>query len=243
MNCQARSLLISFGLHLGVIFLAFTLDSSFAHFAKPVVIDFTLMDNKGSAPEKPQKTYKPPAREPVRNRDNQKRTATVAERPRVVSAPIPASSQPSTSTEPQRVVPVSAPEQRYPGNVTAQTAPVSGGNGSGTGRGQAAGPGTGNSAETMRNRYLREHFEYIRTLIQRNLSYPARAQRMGWTGKVVVSFTILENGYTVNTRILSSSGYDLLDENVLNTIKTAEPFPKPPVKAEIKIPITYRLDY
>lgn len=245
MNCQFRALLISCALHLGAIFLTVTFNRSFAKLDKPVVIDFTLGDSKGSPPAIQHETPKAAVREHMRMKDIRKKTAPV-ERPRVLkTAPIPLASLPSLSTGIQGYLPVSAPASATtdPGSVNGNKMQATGGRGSGPGHGQAIGKGAENSAETMRNRYLSEHFEYIKTLIQSNLSYPARAQRMGWTGKVVVSFTILENGYAVNTRILSSSGYDLLDDNVLDTIKTVEPFPKPPIKAVLKIPITYRLDY
>ncbi len=114
---------------------------------------------------------------------------------------------------------------------------------SGPGRGQAAsGYGTGTSTEQLRKKYLAEQFDYIKKLIEKNIKYPARALRMGWTGRVLVSFTILENGHVANMKILSSSGYDLLDENILDTIKTVEPFPKPPVSALLKIPFDYRTE-
>jgi protein TonB len=119
-----------------------------------------------------------------------------------------------------------------------------GGGGTGNGKGQSpSGHGTGISTGQLKNRYLEEQFEYIKMLIEKNINYPARARRMGWTGKVVVSFIILENGRVSDMKIVKSSGYELLDDNVMETIRKVQPFPKPPVRAELKIPITYRLDY
>ena len=40
---------------------------------------------------------------------------------------------------------------------------------------------------------------------------------------------------------MESSGYELLDSNVVDTILDVQPFPKPPVKAEIVLPVTYAL--
>jgi protein TonB len=65
---------------------------------------------------------------------------------------------------------------------------------------------------------------------------------MGWKGKVLVSFIIKENGSVENSKVLTSSGYEILDKNVLSVIKEVQPFPKPPVKAELIIPIAYKLE-
>jgi periplasmic protein TonB len=112
------------------------------------------------------------------------------------------------------------------------------------GGGTSSGPadGGGNSADQMRNRYLKEHFAYIKDLIQRSISYPSRARKMGWTGRVVVSFIIHENGRVSNEKVVNSSGFELLDNNVITTIKAVAPFPRPPVKAELRVPIVYRLE-
>jgi protein TonB len=79
-------------------------------------------------------------------------------------------------------------------------------------------------------------------MIQQKITYPHVAKRFGWTGKVTVSFIVLENGRADNIKVLKSSGYNLLDRNVIETIKFVSPFPKPPVKAELRMPITYQLE-
>jgi periplasmic protein TonB len=121
------------------------------------------------------------------------------------------------------------------------------GSGTGTGIGSGSGSSTGRgrgraeSSESPRNRYLREHFEYIRDLILKNLSYPPMAKRLGWSGNVKVSFIIREDGRVEAVKIVETSGYDLLDKNVVETIHEAQPFPRPPVRAELVIPVTYTL--
>ncbi len=116
------------------------------------------------------------------------------------------------------------------------------GTGSGTGASVGPGKGRGESAESLRKRYLREHFAYIRDLILRNLTYPPMAKKLGWRGGVTVSFVVRENGYTEKIRILKNSGYEILDQNVIQTIREVEPFPRPPIKAELVIPVVYRLE-
>jgi protein TonB len=102
--------------------------------------------------------------------------------------------------------------------------------------------GTGNSEEKARMIYLKEHFGYIRNTIMKNLSYPHMARKMEWEGKVTVSFVVCENGYVENLKVLETSGFGLLDKNAVETIKKVSPFPKPPVRAELIMPIVYRLE-
>ncbi|NLW34405.1 MAG: energy transducer TonB [Syntrophorhabdus aromaticivorans] len=115
-----------------------------------------------------------------------------------------------------------------------------GGSGGGTGKGH--GTGSGDTAGALRMQYLREHFSYIRDLILKHLTYPPIAKKMGWKGKVVVSFVIRENGGVEKSKILASSGYEILDRQVLTVIRQVQPFPRPPVKAELIIPIVYKLE-
>lgn len=90
-------------------------------------------------------------------------------------------------------------------------------------------------------KYLKEHFLYIRDLIMKNIAYPRIARKMGWEGKVVISFVIKEDGSVDNIRVVESCGNNVLDKDAIETVKRAVPFPKPPVRAEIVIPVVYRL--
>jgi protein TonB len=263
MNCQAKALLTSLAVHSGLICLLFAICCSFDHPGKPVLIDFTLLDSKGSEPSGAEKESKHSPRPLARTKNTEQKQKAVLDEPRIADIlpshpkPIQAPATETTSTvavpatpSPSPVPAAAAVAQNVPsGDTTGKSGREggSGSTGSGTGHGQGrgeatSGNGTGNSPEQMRNRYLKEHFEYIRGLIQKNLLYPVRARRMGWEGRTVVSFTILENGRVQNIKILNSSGYNLLDDNVLETITKVEPFPKPPVRAELKIPVTYRLN-
>ena len=117
-----------------------------------------------------------------------------------------------------------------------------GGSGASAGRGLRGGPGQGQGeAGSGAGQYVAAHFAYIRDRILKNLSYPRIAERMGWKGRVTVSFIIREDGTAESIRVVESSGYDILDADAIKTIKTSQPFPKPPAKAELIIPITYRL--
>ncbi|MEF3169412.1 MAG: energy transducer TonB [Deltaproteobacteria bacterium] len=95
--------------------------------------------------------------------------------------------------------------------------------------------------DVKRAGYIREHFAYIRDIIHKNLVYPAIARKLKWQGSVTVSFVICDDGRIKNIRVLKSSGYDVLDSNVVETISGVQPLPKPPVSAELIIPVVYRL--
>jgi len=99
-----------------------------------------------------------------------------------------------------------------------------------------------NIRDSGRTGYLRANFSYIKDIINKKLTYPKTARQMGWEGKVKVSFTILSNGDAVDIRVIQSSGREILDKNAVETVKNASPFPRPPVAAEIIIPILYKLN-
>jgi protein TonB len=98
-----------------------------------------------------------------------------------------------------------------------------------------------NGAKQAEQHYLRQNFEHIRSLIMRNLTFPAAARKLGWTGKIRVSFIIREDGRVEDINIVSGSGHEVLDRNVLAAIRRTAPFPEPPVKAQLILPIVYSL--
>jgi len=125
-----------------------------------------------------------------------------------------------------------AVKERIPGAVGTAGAGI----GTNTDIGIADG---GNGA--ARIKYLKNHFAYIRDRILGNVNYPDAARRMGWRGKVVLSFIITADGSVRALKIIQSSGYKMLDNDAVESVQGAVPFPNPPVEAEIVIPITYHL--
>lgn len=89
--------------------------------------------------------------------------------------------------------------------------------------------------------YLKEHFLYIKNSIQNKISYPRMARKMGWQGKVIISFIVCKDGSVKDIQIIESSGFKALDKNAMEVIRKVAPFPKPPVAAEIIIPVIYKL--
>jgi protein TonB len=64
--------------------------------------------------------------------------------------------------------------------------------------------------------------------IERNKGYPAAARSRRETGIAEVAFTIDRHGRVVTRRIVRTSGFPALDQETLDTIKRAQPFPEPP---------------
>jgi protein TonB len=93
----------------------------------------------------------------------------------------------------------------------------------------------------VQQHYLKEHFAYIRDLLRKQLVYPTLARKMGWSGRAVVTFTVLEDGSVQKIRITESSGFSLLDKSALETVRTAAPFPRPPIRAEITVPVNFAM--
>jgi protein TonB len=106
---------------------------------------------------------------------------------------------------------------------------------------KAAGPVIVKSAIPPKEQYVKEHFLYIKESVQKKIAYPRMARKMGWQGRVLISFVICRDGSVKNIRIVESSGFKALDKNAVEAIQKEAPFPKPPVSAEIIIPVTYKL--
>jgi protein TonB len=104
--------------------------------------------------------------------------------------------------------------------------------------------GKGNLDELgkLREKFLIEKLSFISQIIQNNITYPYIARKMGWEGKVLISFVLTKDGKISFLTVEKSSGYKILDENAIDTIKkVSKYFPLPPLDVKIKIPISYKL--
>ena len=247
MTSGRKAVVLSMMLHGMFLCGIYTVGSTFAQPGRPVVIDFTLLDSGGTAPARKEAASQQPAapekrrRTEVREKPVVKRVET-AEMPRTESVSIP---QPAL--EAAGPVPVSSkPRETQAEKVAAPAAGESGRQGTAvpvrTASLAPSGAGGSSSEEQARSRYTREHYAYIKELIEKNLSYPPRARKMGWMGRVVVCFQVLKSGRVDKIRIKDSSGHEILDRNVVDTIREVEPFPHPPEWVELSMPITYRLE-
>ncbi len=217
------------------------MNSSMGHFGKPVVIDFNIEnsavggDIKTSAAPKSQEAKAGQPETPARPASARQEQVV----PQQVE-PTQATPQGEASPESQAPVAVSRP------SADIQSAPGSSG-ASPMNEAKAAGKpsfshGQGNSSEGMRQSYLKEHFAYIRDLVQKKLNYPKIARQMGWEGKVIISFIVCIDGHARDIIIKEGSGIELLDKNAVAAVQTASPFPKPPIEAQLIIPVKYTLN-
>ena len=84
----------------------------------------------------------------------------------------------------------------------------------------------------------------VNTRLNQYKRYPTQARTRHHEGRVVVAFTLDTDGRVVNSKIVKSSGSALLDQETLDLLARAQPFPVPPNGAGrqdlfLQVPITY----
>lgn len=239
---MAKCCAASLALHLGLLALLLTVTASTVKHAAPIIIDFTL-----SSPPLPEQTRidstppvaapkQVPARQKPPTAAVQKATALQQEQakpeprpnPAVSNNAAPTPSAPQTSTVVTGSVPGQISTKREAGVAAAAPRSARTGNGGMT-------PGKAHQ------HYINEHFTYIRDLITQRLAYPRIARRMGWSGRVLLAFVVAEDGSVRSIHVRESSGYPVLDNSAMETVKSVAPFPRPPMAAEIVMPVQFRL--
>lgn len=237
MTLQIRGFQWSFGIHGLVLFAFVLLQTSIVPQRKPTVIDFTFE----SSPV-PAVVQQDPV--PVHKRHSPLPRPVEPVKEQVVPKPaVSPYKPPEISVQGKAVSSVSSPEPYFA--TTATTIGFAEETTSAISHGQTAEQpdnGMNNTVEQSEKMYLRAHFAYIRDRISRNISYPYMARKMGWCGQVKVAFIVCKDGGVNDVKILTSSGYGILDKNAMDTIKKMAPFPCPPVRAEIRMAITYQLN-
>ncbi|MGQ9608327.1 MAG: energy transducer TonB [bacterium] len=93
---------------------------------------------------------------------------------------------------------------------------------------------------------LKEYANYVRNKIESKKRYPIIARNMGIEGRVKVKLVISKDGNLEKIDILESSGYEILDETAIQSIRDAAPFPPIPEeikknKLELSIYMTYEI--
>lgn len=256
MNTDVKTFLVSLVLHLVVVGSAVSFAGMPTLREKPVLIDFTIngtiaeqavkKSDPGEAPPPPRSLPAPK----VKTVRSHPVSSEPQPHPEPVAAPVPMEASPAA-------VPVAAPVATAPAqpvpaannsNVVASSIFGSGHTVRGIGTPGGSGvnsPGNGpkgESTETLRMRYMKKHFAYIRDLVAANMRYPGLARRMGWSGKLTVEFVVQKDGSATTIRVVNSSGVPLLDSDARDTVVRSGPFPKPPVSARLVIPVEYKLE-
>ncbi|MDR0746701.1 MAG: energy transducer TonB [Helicobacteraceae bacterium] len=89
--------------------------------------------------------------------------------------------------------------------------------------------------------FLEENLNPIQVITQRYLTmrgYPRLAVQKNMTGDAIVSFTLYPNGDITPIEKLRSTGWSLLDDHAIETIKSAYkdyPHPKEPVRVRMRV--------
>jgi protein TonB len=95
----------------------------------------------------------------------------------------------------------------------------------------------------LEDSFLKERLSVISNIVQKHINYPPVARKMGWEGRVLVSFVLEPNGDIRDLKVLKSSGYEVLDKEALDAIRRSyRDFPRPPVSVVVKLPINFRLE-
>ncbi len=109
-----------------------------------------------------------------------------------------------------------------------------GGESAGTAGGGSGGVGSGGNGggSDIKLEILRK--------IQRMKHYPALARARNWEGVVEVEFLIAPSGNLEKISVAHSSGFPVLDEEALATVRRAQPLPY--YSSVLKVPIRFNLD-
>jgi protein TonB len=230
---------VSLALHLAVaIVLVFTASRTADRTPKAIMVvldNLALPDPPQDKPAKEVTRQALPARQPETVKAETTRPLPQSVPPLAVSSPVQAPArdlQKNVPDEPVRAVVRPRAEASNQVPAAAVKAPA-----------QTSAPSAAErpTPEKVQQRYLKEHFAYIRDLITKQLVYPPMARRMNWSGKVVLAFVIAEDGAVHNIRVVETSGFPTLDRSAADTVRNAAPFPRPPVRAEIVVPVYFKL--
>jgi protein TonB len=95
--------------------------------------------------------------------------------------------------------------------------------------------------------HIESYSSLLANAIAKYKQYPKIAQMRGWQGTVVADLEIDTKGAVISIKIKKSSTYEVLDNEALEMIKKASPFPAPPESLRGKnfnvlVPISFKLE-
>ena len=110
------------------------------------------------------------------------------------------------------------------------------------GSGGGAARSTGQTPASVLQRYYAE----LALWLERHKRYPANARRRRQQGTVKLHFIVDRRGQVLSHRIVSESGYRLLDREAEDMLRRARPLPAFPVqmtqaKLEVVVPVSFSL--
>ena len=97
------------------------------------------------------------------------------------------------------------------------------------------------------NAATNDYSSLLAAAIAKYKQYPKIAQMRGWQGLIIIELQLNPQGGVIYSQIKKSSGYDVLDQEALEMIKRASPFPQPPEALRSKnftvlVPISFKLE-
>jgi periplasmic protein TonB len=86
----------------------------------------------------------------------------------------------------------------------------------------------------------------IAATLERNKRYPSEARQRRQQGVAQIAFTLDRKGYLVASHIVRGSGYASLDQESLQLLQRAQPFPPPPTelsgeRVDLIVPVRFNL--
>ena len=92
-----------------------------------------------------------------------------------------------------------------------------------------------------------DYSSLLAAAIAKYKQYPKIAHMRGWQGLIIIELQLNPQGGVIYSQIKKSSGYDVLDQEALEMIKRASPFPQPPEALRNKnftvlVPISFKLE-
>jgi protein TonB len=95
--------------------------------------------------------------------------------------------------------------------------------------------------------HLESYSSLLANAIAKYKQYPKIAQMRGWQGTVIADLEIDSKGTVISIKIKKSSTYEVLDNEALEMIRKASPFPAPPESLRGKnfnvlVPISFKLE-
>jgi len=87
----------------------------------------------------------------------------------------------------------------------------------------------------------------VKQRIEEVRKYPYWAKKQGIEGATYLKFSVLSNGSSQDIRIIRSSGFEILDEEAIATVKRANPFPSIPKEidasfVQMEVSIVFKLN-
>lgn len=78
--------------------------------------------------------------------------------------------------------------------------------------------------------------------LARHFYYPVLARRQGWEGRVTLGFHVADDGQLRDPRVLRGSGFGILDEAALNSLRKVERIAaRRGAGFDLQVPVVYRL--